>query len=79
MLILQPAGVNPAKVWLTPGVDFTNILQVAFSRADTNSAKRQYWLDCLFALLRSAFLKAAHKHIGEIDTRSCFKLSDKLL
>jgi len=50
-------------------VDFTNILQSAFTRADPKSSKRHWWLDCLFALLESACAKAALKHVGEIDPR----------
>ncbi len=40
------------------GVDFTNVLQTAFMHADLKSAKRHRWLECLFALLGSACVKA---------------------
>jgi hypothetical protein len=52
---------------LTPGVDFTNVLGAAFTKEDPINAKRHWWLDCLFALLGSSQLQAAHKHVGEID------------
>jgi len=32
---------------LTPGVNFINILQAAFTRADPESAKKELQLDCL--------------------------------
>jgi len=45
--------------------------------------KRHWWLDCLFALLGSAHVKALHKHVGEIDPRSkltrLMSLVEKLL
>jgi len=44
-------------------------LRAAFTRADPTSAKK-YGLTVFFALLGSARLKAAHKHVGEIDPRS---------
>jgi len=40
---------------LTPGVNFINILQAAFTRADPKSAKNTVF----FALLGSAHVKAA--------------------
>ncbi len=52
----------------TPGADFTNILQAAFMHGDPKSAKRHWWLDCLFALLGSECVKASCKHVGEIDS-----------
>ncbi len=33
---------------------------------------RQWWLDCLLALLGSAHVKAVSKHFGEIDPRCQF-------
>jgi len=39
------------QVSFGPGVNFTNILQAAFTRADSKSAKIHWWLDCLFTLL----------------------------
>ncbi len=49
---------------LSPGVNFTNILQAAFTYEDPKSAKKHRQLDCLFALLESALIKAARKHVG---------------
>ncbi len=40
-----------------PGVKFTNILWVAFMRADPRSEKKTEWLTLFFALLRSAGIK----------------------
>ncbi len=41
-----------------------------FTNTDSKSAKRHWWLDCLFALLGSGHVKAALKHVGEIDNYS---------
>jgi len=49
------------------GVDFTNVLQAAFTRSDPKSVKRQSSHKCHFALLGSAGVKAARKHVGEIN------------
>jgi hypothetical protein len=43
------------------GVDFTNILCTAFTRADPKSAKKTDCLTVLFVLLRSVHVKAARK------------------
>jgi hypothetical protein len=52
------------KLW----VDFTNILQAAFMGTDPKSTKRHWRLDWIFALLGSAQVKAACKHVCKIDT-----------
>jgi hypothetical protein len=49
------------KVKLTTGVNFTNILPAAFALADPKSTKWHWWLDCLFLLLGSLFVKADRK------------------
>ena len=54
----------------TSGVNFTNILQAAFMRADPKSAKKCSKIKQHFALLGSAGVKAARKHVDEIDPRS---------
>ncbi len=54
-------------VQLSPGVNFTNILWVAFVSADPKSAERHWWLDCLFVLLGTACIKAACEYVGEMD------------
>ena len=46
---------------------FTNILRAAFTHADPKSAKKDSQLNQLFALFGSASIKAAHKHVDEID------------
>ena len=48
------------------GVNFTNILHAAFPQAETNSKKRQS-SQAAFALLGSVCVKAACKHVDEID------------
>ena len=49
------------KSWvgLAPGVNFTNILLAAFTRADPKSAKKLLNLNVFFALLGSTSAKAA--------------------
>jgi len=46
-------------VWRQPGVNFINILRVAFACADPESSKKTENLTVFFALLGSAPLKAA--------------------
>ncbi len=53
-----------------PEVNFTNILWALFTCEEPKSTERHEWLDYLFALLGSACIKAARKHIGEMDPRS---------
>ena len=52
------------------GVNFTDILRAAFTRADPKIAKKDSQLKQLFALLGSAGVKAVLKHVDEIDPRS---------
>ena len=47
------------------GVNFTNILRVAFTHTDPKSAKKTVKSTIFFAL--SGSVKAAHKHVNEID------------
>jgi len=49
------------------GVDFTNVLRSAFAREDPKSAKKTLGTRLSFALWGSASIKAAHKHVSEID------------
>ena len=46
---------------MEPGVNFTNILQAAFTRADPKSAKKLLNLTVYFALLGPARVKAARR------------------
>jgi len=39
----------------------------SFCVSRSQKCKRHLWLDCLFALLESSQVKAACKHVGEID------------
>jgi len=41
-----------------------NILKAAITRVDPKSAKRHWWLDCLYALLGSTSVKASCKNVG---------------
>jgi len=49
------------------GVNFINILHKAFNQVDPKSVKIQSICQHLLALLGSAGIKAARKHVGEID------------
>jgi len=51
-------------------------LQAAFTCKDLKSAKRQPSHQCLFALLESACIKAACKHVDEVETRSQYRYPD---
>ena len=46
---------------------FINILQAAFMSTDPKSGKKDHDVKQLFTLLGSAGIKAAHKHVYEID------------
>jgi len=59
------------------GVNFTNVLQAAFTSSDLKSAKRQSSHQCLFALLGSARTKAAHKMLEKLtEGGECEKFED---
>ena len=49
------------------GVNFTTCLHAAFMCADAKSAKKAVNSKQLFTLLGSVGVKAAHKHVDEID------------
>jgi len=49
------------------GVDFTNILRKAFKIVDSKSVKMIVQVMSHFVLLQSTPVKAARKHVGEID------------
>ncbi len=51
---------------LTKGVNLTNILQAAFTRADPESAKNTVKLSVFFALLESASTNAARKMLMKL-------------
>ena len=48
------------------GVDFTNVLQAAFTHADPKSAKKLLYLTVFFALLGSVQVKAAHRMLVKL-------------
>ncbi len=52
------------------GVNFPNVLRAAFAHAMIpKEQKDTWWLSCLSAFLGSVHVKAARKHVGEIDHR----------
>jgi len=55
------------------GLDFTNALYAALMHTDPKSAKRQSSHQCLFALLGSASVKAAHKLMMKLTLRGMCK------
>ena len=63
-----------------PGVNFTNILQAAFTRADPKSAIKLLNLTVFFALLGSASVKAARRTLVKLtpDGTSVLKRSRNL-
>ncbi len=61
----QSFGIFTLK-FMTLGVNFTNILQTAFAYKSSQKHKKTDGLTVFFALLGSALVKAAHKHVGEI-------------
>ncbi len=52
-----------------PGVNFINILQAAFTRADPESAKKELQLDCLCCSFEICASKAAYRTLMKL-TRS---------
>ena len=64
------------KKWVL-GVDFTKVLHAVFGLEDPKSAKWHLWVDCLFAFLVFAHIKAAHKHVGGIDPSSLLNICSK--
>ena len=55
-----------------PGVNFTNILQAAFTRADPKSAKKTVKLSSFFALFGSGHIKAARKMLVKLTPDHIF-------
>ena len=55
---------------LKPRVNFTIILQAAFTPGDPKSAKKDSQVKQLFALWGSASIKAVRKHVDVIDPYS---------
>ena len=50
----------------TPGVNFTNILQAAFTRADPKIAKKTVKFSSFIALLGSSHVKAARRTLVKL-------------
>ena len=59
-----------ANAVIVLGSILSTCLDTAFTLADPESAKKLLELTVFFALLGFAFVKAAHKRIGEIDPLS---------
>jgi len=57
---------------MTSGVDFTNILHKTFTSVDPKSAKKDSQVISHFGLLESMRIKAAWKHVGEIEPSNIF-------
>ena len=55
---------------LSPGVNFINVFTHSFCACRSWKHKKLVDLTVFFALLGSACIKAAHKHVDEIDPRS---------
>ena len=53
--------------FLAHGVNFTNVLRAAFTRADPKSAKKTVKLSSFFALLGSASVKAARRTLVKLN------------
>jgi len=51
---------------LTPGINFINVLQAAFTPANPESAKRKVKLSVFFPLLGSASAKAARRMLVKL-------------
>jgi len=64
-------------------VNFIIILRTAFTREDPKRAKRSWQNNWIFTLLESVRIKAACKHVGEIDPPAYFtkfhKISKKMV
>ena len=50
-----------------PGVNFTNVIRAAFTRADPKSAKKLLKLTVFFVLLGSARVKAAGRMLVKLN------------
>ena len=61
----EPLAASTA-IGKRPGVNFTNILRAAFTRADPKSAKKLLELNDFFSLLGSAPVKAAHRMLVKL-------------
>jgi len=62
---------------LTPGVNFVNVLRAAFRRADSKSAKKTVKLSVFFALLGSAFEKAAQRTLMKLTVDNLVRFQNK--
>jgi NAD-dependent oxidoreductase involved in siderophore biosynthesis len=62
----------------TSGVNFINVLQAAFMRADPESVKIQLSRQYLFMLMGSACTKDAHKTLMKLTLESFMELSGNI-
>ena len=67
-MFMDTAGLmQPAKCLVeTPGVNFTNVLQAAFTLADPKSAKKSLKLSSFIALLGSVRVKAVRRTLVKL-------------
>jgi len=68
----QPSLSSTSRQQLSSGANFTNVLCASFTLVDPKSVKRHWQLDWILALLGAMGVKAACKHVGEIDPRCQF-------
>ena len=59
--------------YIGTGVNFTNILRAAFTRADPKSAIKLLILTVFFALLGSVRIKAARRMLVKLRPKVCMK------
>jgi len=60
------------------GVNFTNILRAAFTRADPKNAKKLFNLTVFFALLGSSRVKAARRMLVKLNQGGELEEGEKL-
>ena len=64
---------GPSHRIVRPGVNFSNVLQAAFTRADPKSEKKQLNVTVFFALLGSAGVKAARRTLVKLTPGVVFQ------
>jgi len=69
MLMLYNSGSQTVMphCWFTPGVNFINVLQAAFTHADPKNAQKTVELSVFFVLLGSVLTKVAHRTLMKLN------------
>ncbi len=79
-MLLGATGVKAVcrtLIKLSPRVDFTNVLQAAFTPVDPLSVKRYFWLNCsFFTLLGSMSVKAVLRKLMKLSPGRVFVISE---